>query len=166
MEVTARHVMTASIVSVSPEISLLDALRLFVEEGIHGAPVISEEGRIEGVITTMDLMRAQDDEHGTALAANNYFRDLLEFSAPDWPGELVDFQDRLSERKVSEVMTKQVLTVERDAPVAEVAKRLRESKVHRVWVEHNGRLCGVVSALDLMSVIEDHFGSGAQARGE
>jgi CBS domain-containing protein len=151
--------MTDSVVSVSPEASLLDTLRLFVEEGIHGAPVVSEEGHLEGVITTMDLMRAQEDEHGTALAGNDYFRELLEFSAPDWPGDLVDFQDRLSQRTVSEVMTKQVLTVPRDASVAEIARCLREHKVHRVWVEDGGRLCGVISALDMMAVIENYASS-------
>jgi CBS domain-containing protein len=52
-------------------------------------------------------------------------------------------------------MTKSFVSVARDAPVADIARCLRENQIHRVWVEDEGRLCGVVSALDLMPVIEN-----------
>ena len=39
---TARSVMTDSVVSVSTETSLQNVLRLFVEEGIHGVPVVDD----------------------------------------------------------------------------------------------------------------------------
>ena len=154
MTMTTRSVMTDSVVSVSPEASLLDVLRLFVEENIHGAPVIDGDGKLCGVITTSDLLRAQEDEHDTAIATSDYLRDLFEFSAPDWSGNLTDFQDRLAQRSASEEMTKHVVTVAVDAPLADVARCLRENGIHRVWVEDAGQLCGVVSALDLMPVIE------------
>ena len=155
MAMTTRSVMTDSVVSVSPEASLLDVLRLFVEENIHGAPVIDGDGKLQGVITTSDLLRAQEDEHDTAIATSDYVRDLFEFSAPDWSGDLTDFQDRLAQRTVSEEMTKHVVTVPVDAPLGSVARCLRENQIHRVWVEDAGRLCGVVSALDLMPVLEE-----------
>ncbi|NNL86012.1 MAG: CBS domain-containing protein [Myxococcales bacterium] len=154
MAVTAGEVMTDSVISVSPEATLLEVLRLFVEERIHGAPVVGEDGRLQGVITTMDLMRAQENADEAVITSNDYLRELLEFSVPDWPADLVDFQDRLSDRTVSEFMTKQVVAVPREASVAAVARCLREHKIHRVWVEHNGRLCGVISTLDMMALIE------------
>ena len=153
MTQTARSVMTDSVVSVSPETSLAEVLRLFVEEDIHGAPVV-DDGEIIGVVTTSDLLRAEDDERDTARAGGDYLRGLLEFSAPDWSGDLTDFQDRLAQRTVSDVMTKGIVSVSAEAPVAEVARCLRENRIHRVWVVEGDRLCGVVSALDLMPVIE------------
>ena len=62
---TAQDVMTDSVVSVGAESSLLDVLRVFVEENIHGAPVVDQDEQILGVITTSDLLRAQQDEHDT-----------------------------------------------------------------------------------------------------
>ena len=152
--ITARNVMTDSVVSVSPESRLLDVLRLFVEEGIHGAPVVDDAEKLVGVITTSDLLRAQEDERDTAWATTDYLREILEFSPPDWSGDLTDFRGRLAQRTVAEVMTKGCVSVPRDAPVADVARCLRENQIHRVWVENEGRLCGVVSTLDLMPVIE------------
>lgn len=151
---TARSVMTDSVVSVSPGASLLDVLRLFVEENIHGAPVVDEDEQLVGVITTSDLLRAQEDEHDGAPATADYLRGVLEFSAPDWSGDLTDFQDRLAQRTVAEIMTKSFLSVPCDAPVADIARCLRENQIHRVWVEDEGRLRGVVSTLDLMPLIE------------
>lgn len=151
---TARSVMTDSVVTVSPEMSLLDVMRLFVEEDIHAAPVVGDDGELVGVISTSDLLRAQEEEHDTASTATDYLRGLLEFSLPDWAEDLEDFQDRLRQRTVAEVMSRSYASVPIDAPVALVARRMRENRIHRVWVEQGGRLCGVVSALDLMPVIE------------
>ena len=157
---TAEQFMTKSVVSVSPEASLLDVLRLFVEEDIHGAPVIDEAGDLVGVVTTSDLLRAEEEEHDTLIAASDYLREILEFSAPDAPRDLTDFQDRLAQRRVADVMTNAYASVRADAPVADVARCLRENGIHRVWVERDGALCGVVSALDLMPVIERECGAG------
>ncbi len=154
MAMTARDVMTDSVVSVSPEASLLDVLRLFVEENIHGAPVVDDNEQLQGVISTSDLLRAQHDEHDATSYTSDYFRGYLEFSSPDWQGEPTDFQDRLAQRTVGEVMTKQFLSVSVDTSVAEIARCLREHRVHRVWVVDDGHLCGVVSTFDLMPVIE------------
>ncbi len=145
--------MTDPVVSVGPDSSLPEVLRIFVAENIHGAPVVDDEGQLAGVITTSDLLRAQENERDAALATVDYLRDVLEFSAPDWSGDVTDFQDRLGIRTV-EVMTKSVVSVPSDAPVADIARTLRENQIHRVWVKDAGRLCGVVSTLDLMAVIE------------
>jgi CBS-domain-containing membrane protein len=155
MALTAADCMTRSVLSVGPETPLLDVYRLFVEEQIHGAPVLDEEERIIGVVTSSDLLRAIDEERDSALSSSDYLRDLLEFSGPDWGRGLSDFQDRLAERRVAEVMTQSALTVNGETPVSEVARLLRERRIHRAWVtDEAGCLCGVISAFDLLPLVE------------
>jgi CBS domain-containing protein len=151
---TARDVMTRSVVSVGPDTPLLDVYRLFVSEQIHGAPVVDDEEMLIGVISSSDLLRAADEERDTALSSSDYLRDLVEFSGPDWGRGLTDFQDRLAARTVAEVMTPNAVAVRPDTPVAEVARVLRQHQVHRVWVEDEGRVCGVVSTFDLLPLVE------------
>ncbi len=155
---SAQNVMTNPVVAVSPAMSLADAHRLFVEEGIHGAPVLDDDGSIVGVVTSSDLLRAVHDEHDSVTRSSDYLRDLLEFSAPDWAGETSDFQDRLGERSVEEVMTPTAVTVRPDAPISEVARALRENRIHRVWVEEDGKLRGVISTFDLLPILEELAG--------
>jgi CBS domain-containing protein len=158
---TARSIMTDSIVSVSPESPLADVLRLFVEEGIHGAPVVDDAGRFVGVISTTDLLRAEQEEQESVLEAHDYLQDLIEFSLPSGlTGGSIDFQDRLAQRTVAEVMTTSFASVPADAPLEAVAGCLRENRIHRVWVVDEDRVCGVVSTLDLMPIVEQLAGAG------
>ena len=152
---TARELMEASVVSVDPDASLLDVHRLFSEEEIGGAPVVADDGALVGVITASDLVRAVGEERGTARVETNYFRELLPYSAPDWSSGPEDFQDRLAELRASDAMTNEVLTIPSDTPAPAIARALRERHIHRVFVADDGRLLGVISAFDLLRVVED-----------
>jgi len=154
MPTTAADLMTRAVVSVGPDTPLLEVYRLFVSEQIHGAPVMDEEERLIGVISSSDLLRAIEDERDTAVASSDYLRDMLEFSGPDWGRGLTDFQDRLAQLTVADVMTAAVLSVQADTPISEVARLLRQHGVHRAWVEEKGRLCGVISTFDLLPLVE------------
>ena len=151
----ARDLMETHVISVDPETALLDVHRLFREEQISGAPVVDDERRLIGVITSTDLLRATEEERDTVVVETAYFRDVLPYSSPDWDCAPVDFQDRLAERRVSEAMTRGVISVSPDASAADVARILHESQIHRLFVVEAGRLRGVISAFDLLRLVED-----------
>jgi CBS domain-containing protein len=147
--------MERHLISVGTSTPLLDVHRLFVEEEIHGAPVVDEEGSAVGVITSTDLLRAVEEEHDTMRVQTDYFRELLPYSSPDWSAAGEDFQDRLSELRAEDAMARRVLTVSPQTPVPDVARMLRENGIHRVFVSEGGRLLGVISAFDLLRLVED-----------
>lgn len=120
--------------------------------------MLEDDGSVAGVISSSDLLRAVHDERDTVTSQSDYLRDLLEFSAPDWAGETTDFQDRLGQRTVAEVMTKGAVTVAPETRISEVARTLREYCIHRVWVEEDGKLCGVISTFDLLPILEELSG--------
>jgi CBS domain-containing protein len=151
----ARDLMERNVVSVGPELSLLDVYRLFMDEEITGAPVIEEDGTLVGVISTSDLLRAIEEERGTARVETNYFRDLLPYSGPDWGTAPEDFQDRLSALRVSDAMTAEVVTIAPEMPAPAIARTLRERHIHRVMVAERNQLLGVISTFDLLRVVED-----------
>ena len=65
-----------------------------------------------------------------------------------------DFQDRLGERTVSEVMTEGGVTVTPETSISELAKTMRENRVHRVLVLKGATLVGIVSTFDLVGLLE------------
>ncbi len=152
---TARDLMETRLISVNADASLLDVHQLFADEEISGAPVVADDGTLLGVITASDLIRAVDEERGTARMESGYFRDLLPYSAPDWSAGPEDFQDRLAELRVSDAMTADALTIPPSTPAPAIARSLRERHIHRVFVAENGQLLGVISAFDLLRVVED-----------
>jgi len=154
MPVRARDVMQPSVASVQPHTPLSQVARFFVEEGIHGAPVVDEEERLVGVVSVTDLLRAVEEVHGSGAAAAVYFRDVLEYSAPDWTSAPQDFQDRLEQLTAADVMQPSVVTVDEDTTVPEIAKLMRAHGIHRVLVVRGEALVGLISALDLVGLLE------------
>lgn len=148
----ACDVMQTGVLTVSPETTLADLQRLFVEEGISGAPVVDADGRLAGVVSVSDLLRAAFEERDTAVAEASYFREDLEFSAPAGAGA-DDLQDRLAQLRVADAMTPGTLWVPPDAPVSEIADLVGKYRVHRVLVVDDGALVGIVSTFDLVALL-------------
>jgi len=151
---SAADIMQPATIQVEPETRLVDITRLFVEEEISGAPVVDETGRLLGVISATDILRALNQEHESPSADPHYFRDLLEFSAPDWVNTTEDFQDRLEELTVSDVMQTSVVTVDESTSLPDIAKLLRSNRIHRVLVVRGEFLIGIISTFDLIAVVE------------
>jgi len=154
MAKTARDVMQTHVISVSPEEPLVNVHRLFVEEEITGAPVVDGDGRVLGVVSSVDLLRAVVEEEDSATSDPRYFRDFLEFSGPDWGAVPEDFQDRLAQLRAEDAMSPEPITVAPDAPISEVARTLRFHRIHRLLVEEEGRLAGIVTSFDLIGLLE------------
>jgi signal-transduction protein with cAMP-binding, CBS, and nucleotidyltransferase domain len=57
------------------------------------------------------------------------------------------------ETRVSAVMTPWVISVEEDTPVPELARQILAKKIHRVIITRDGRLCGIVTSLDLLRAL-------------
>jgi CBS domain-containing protein len=154
MALTARDIMETQVITLSPNDPLSSVHRLFFEEEIHGAPVVDEQGRVLGIITTMDLLRAAADEHDTARGDPSYFHELFELSGPDWDDAPDGFIDRLREHTAAECMTEDVACVSTDAGVPEIARTLRQNRIHRVLVVEDGILRGIISTSDLVALLE------------
>ena len=151
---TARDVMQTYLISVNPETPLLEVHRLFVDEEINGAPVVDDTGRLLGGISSVELLRAVEEEHDAASGGSSHFRDFLELSGPDWQEGPGNFQDRLGARTVSDDMTRGGITVAPETPISDVAATLRKHRIHRVFVVDGERLCGVISTFDLVALLE------------
>jgi CBS domain-containing protein len=153
----AADLMERDIISVTPDTPILDVHRLFVEEEIHGAPVVGEDSIVYGVISTLDLLRIVRDElePGAGGTSSTYFRDELPYSGPDWQRMPNDFQDRMQALTARDAMTKELVMVSPDVGVAEIARTMLTHHIHRVLVGKDRMLEGVITSFDLLRVIAD-----------
>ena len=153
----AEDIMERRVVTVSADSPLLAVYRLFVEEDISGAPVTDESGDVVGVISARDLLRTANETHDDAIMDLHYYESSPTFQGGEWLTDIEEFEDRLTHRSVSEVMTTGAIAVRRDASVAEIADLMLKHRIHRVLVidEDNdeGPLVGLVSVFDLVSLL-------------
>jgi CBS domain-containing protein len=58
-----KDAMNNQVVSIRPQATVEDAIQLFLEHGISGAPVIDDSGRLCGIITQFQLLEVLYDPH-------------------------------------------------------------------------------------------------------
>ncbi len=148
---TAGDIMTPDPITVTPETSVTDAAHLMVDNGVGALPVLDGD-RLVGIVTEGDLIM-QD----VKLEFPSYIH-LLDGMIM-YPPATARFEDELRKAvaaTVAAVMTEDVVTVEVDAPVEDVATLFVERDVSRMPVLAQGRLVGIVSKSDVVrSLVEE-----------
>ena len=141
----AKHIMTTDVATVSANALVLEAARLMTDRRISAVPVVDAAGRIEGIVSEGDLMFRVETG---AERPRSWWLSL--FSSAD--GMAADFV-KAHARSVADVMTREVVTVDEDAPIADVARILEERHIKRVPVLSGGRLAGIISRADLVRAL-------------
>ncbi len=148
-ELKARDVMTTEPVTVEPSATIRQLARVLEENEISGVPVVDQSGRLVGVVSQTDLIRRCSE--GTVDIAPAYLFEVL----GDQGGEDEDGREVVPEAAVcvEDFMTDDPITVTPDTPAGEVARRMSESRIHRVVVIDPGNFpVGIITSLDLLRV--------------
>lgn len=176
-----RDIMTTDVVTISPELTLRDAMALLASRHLSGAPVVAA-GKVVGVISATDLMelaaalpgvpnpRAQPDEvedwqvPALELAedevAETYFSELWDDVGADVSTRMNEVEgpewNALDEHTVAEAMTRSIFALPPGTVVEFAAYRMRALGVHRVLVMQGEALVGIVTTKDIANAVADH----------
>lgn len=142
----AIDVMTPSVVSVKPDMSVQQTAALLVENGISGAPVIDANGRLVGMISQSDLVRRVEIE--TDRPHRAWWMELLTARSDDAAAYV-----KTHAHLVKDVMTKHVVTVQEMTPIDEVARILEKLHIRRVPVVRGNEVVGIVSRANLVQAL-------------
>ena len=141
----ARDAMTPNPIGVSATLPIEECARILLDKRISALPVVDADGHVIGIVSEGDLMRRR--ENGTERRYS-WWLELV--SDPQTMAR--DFVKSTS-HKVVDVMTKQVVSVSEDTPLAVIADILEKRRIKRVPVVKNGKLVGIVSRADLVRVL-------------
>jgi CBS domain-containing protein len=141
----AADVMVRKVVTVRPETTIGEVADLLVTNRISALPVVDAENHVVGIISEGDLVRRA--ESGTDLRRSHW----LEWMVPSQTlaAEFV----KSHARRVSDVMTRHVVSVTPETPLDEVATTLETKGIKRVPVVLNGKLVGIVSRANLVQAL-------------
>lgn len=150
-ELCAGDIMHEDLVTVQANDPLDEAERTLVDAQVGGAPVLDHQGNPIGVVSVRDLMRhrtedAELPEDASSQVFDNYVDET----------EDVGLQRTGSGACVADVMATALVSVDRATGLVDVAKRMAESKVHRVLVVDRGKLVGIVSTMDVLAALAKH----------
>jgi len=180
-----RDIMSTNIVSVTSDTTLRDAIELFAQRHVSGAPVIDGTD-VLGVVSASDILAFEASNPGVPTERDEVeWSDIEqeeepasdgiededeptgEFFTEEWADAGAGVAERMAELKspewdvleehtVEEVMTRKLLAVRPHSPVEEAARLMSKSGIHRVFVTEDTRIVGVVSAIDIAHAVARH----------
>jgi acetoin utilization protein AcuB len=130
--------MSHSVIYVTPETSIIDALNLMRSEHVRRLPVL-KRGKLVGIVSDMDLLNASP--------------------SPVTNISIWDLTYRLSKLAVGEIMTREVLTVTEDTPIEEAARIMADHSIGGLPVMRNGHVIGMITETDLFKLFLEMLGA-------
>ena len=130
--------MSYPVISISPDMPIIDVLNLMKRERIRRTPVI-KDGKLVGIVSDKDLLNASPSP-ATSLSI--------------W-----ELNYLLSKIKVSDVMTKKVLTVTEDTPIEEAARIMADNKIGGLPVMRADQVVGIITETDLFKMFLELMGA-------
>lgn len=132
-QLSVRDLMTERPRTIGPDAPLRSAVLDMLRAGLGGLPVVDAGDRVIGMLSERELLR-----------------DLISHYLPRAGGAVVPLPPSSARRSVRDVMTRQVLCVAPEQPLAEVASLMLNKDVDRVPVVKEGKLVGFLTRGDIV----------------
>ena len=130
--------MSRPVISVSPNEPINEVLAMFKEEHIRRAPVM-KDGKLVGIVSERDLLNASPSPVTTlSVWEMNYL---------------------ISKVTIKNVMTKKVITVDKDTPIEEAARIMADKKIGGLPVVSSGKVVGMITETDLFKIFLELMGA-------
>lgn len=132
LNLCASDVMTPDPVTVDAELTLGALRERFEETGLGAFPVVVD-GELVGMVSEFDLLQAC----------------LLK------PSSIIPRFDQILAMPVSDVMTKDCVTVAPDEPLSHVLEKMIPRRLKSVPVVQKGRVAGIIARTDLLAGLHE-----------
>jgi CBS domain-containing protein len=143
--IKAKDIMTTDVITVTPDTTVEELGRLFIQKRISGAPVVDADNKLYGIVTENDLIKQNERFHiPTMIRLFDAFIPLGGDSSME--SEI----KRMSASKVSEICKTRVVTVEPETPLTDIATLMSEEGVHLLPVVSSGKLVGIIGKMDVI----------------
>ncbi|CAE6752386.1 CBS domain-containing protein [Paraburkholderia aspalathi] len=143
----ALDIMTPSVVTATPDMTIHDAARLFVDNRISGMPVVDANGQVVGIVSQGDLLHRV--ETGTCHGKRSWWLELLSSSPRGEAARYVKEHGHV----VGDVMCDRVISIPEDMPFQQIADLMERRHLKRVPVLKDGKLVGIVSRSNLIRAL-------------
>jgi acetoin utilization protein AcuB len=135
-----RERMTRNPVLCSPDLPVTEAFDLMKKERIRRMPVVDKAGKLVGIVSDKDLLRVTPSP-ATTLSA-------------------YEIPYLLSKVKVSDVMTKKVISVGEDTPIEDAARIMVDNKIGGLPVVTDGNVVvGIITETDIFKTFLELIGA-------
>ena len=141
----AADVMTAPVISVTPDTRTRDAIELMLTHHLSGLPLLDDDGKLVGIVSEGDFVRRS--ELGTEKHRSRFIAFIL------GPGRGAHDYTKSHARFIRGVMTEEVIAVTEDATLEEIVSLMEKHSIKRVPVMRGEEVVGMLSRSDLLRAL-------------
>ncbi|MFN2222568.1 MAG: CBS domain-containing protein [Chloroflexota bacterium] len=131
--------MSTPVITVKPDLPIMEALNLMKTEQIRRTPVVDKKGHLVGIISDKDLLNASPSD-ATSLSV--------------W-----EINYLLSQITVKEIMTRDVLTANEDTPIEVAARIMADNKIGGIPIMRGKDVVGLITETDLFKIFLELMGA-------
>ena len=140
-----RDIMTSRVLTVDTNTTVLQAVRIMLQNKISGLPVVDASGNLVGIVTEGDFLRRA--ETSTDRKRPRWLEFLL------GPGRMADEYVHTHARKITDVMTPEPYTATEDTSLEDVVLLMERHRIKRLPVMRGKKIVGVVSRANLLHAL-------------
>lgn len=142
---TAKDIMRKEVPTVSPETTVQELGKLFIEKKITGLAVVDKSGKLIGMVTENDLISQNKSLHiPTVLRLFDAIIPLE--SSHTFEKEM----KKIAGSTVDDICTRELITISEDATLEEIATIMSEKTAHHLPVVRDGALVGMIDQHDVI----------------
>ena len=137
-----KEVMVKEVDSLSPDISVKEAMDTLLKRKISGLPVIDQAGKLVGMFTEKNIL---------SYLLPSYIEKVGRFVYEENPKATKKKLTELCQIKVSQLMRKEVITAAEDVALCEAARIMLTQKARRLpVVDKEGKVVGIIAREDIL----------------
>lgn len=144
-EIRAMDIMTRDVITVKKDHTVNQVIEILMNKNISGVPVVNDEGEVIGIVTEGDLIY-----RSKKLEIPRYFTILDSYIFLDNTKKMEEQIRKMVGYRVEDIMTKDVIIVEEEDTLEDIATIMTKKNVNRVPVVKNGKLVGIVTRRDII----------------
>lgn len=130
-----KELMTSSVLTVTGDMSIRKLVMLLEQNRITGAPVVDADGKLIGIVSGRDIVKAIDHLIRVHISIDEQQEDRGKYN---W---------------VEGIMTPNVFTCGENDDVQDVFNTMVEKKIHRMPVVKDGKPVGIISSQDACKLV-------------
>jgi len=134
-----RERMSRPVITIQPEVPIMEAHELMQNEHIRRLPVINKRKQLVGIVSERDILHAEpSDVTSLSIWEEHYL---------------------LSKIIVKEVMTRDVITITEDTPLEDAARIMADNKIGGLPILRDGKVVGIITETDLFKILLEMLGA-------
>lgn len=144
-----KEIMTKDVTSVSPDTNAKEALDLLMKMRISGLPVIDDKNKLVGMFTEKEVLME---------ILPSYIEKVGRFMYRENPKAVRQKVIALCAMKVKDIMRREVVTIDEDTTLCEVARIMLTQKARRLPVFNKAsEVVGIVSRGDVVKALFEEY---------